>query len=99
MIDLHTHLLPDWDDGAPDMAEADRMLEAAHQDGITKIALTPHVFRMTKHSSDGRGLKTRVREFLKQTRSQDIAIYAGAEVYVHTDMIAHIKDHGLTLNR
>ena len=99
MIDLHTHLLPDWDDGAADMAEAGRMIQAAHEDGITGIGLTPHVFRMTKHSSDGRGLKTRVREFVRQTRAFEVALYPGAEVYVHPDMIAHIKDYDLTVNR
>ncbi len=99
MIDLHTHLLPDWDDGPADLAEAERMIEVARQDGITKIGLTPHVFRLTKHSNDGRGLKTRVREFIKQTRSPDLAIYSGAEVYVHPEMIAHIKEFDLTVNR
>ncbi|MGZ5479832.1 MAG: CpsB/CapC family capsule biosynthesis tyrosine phosphatase [Candidatus Aminicenantales bacterium] len=48
MIDLHNHLLPDWDDGAADAAESLRMLEVARADGISKIVLTPHVFRMTR---------------------------------------------------
>ena len=56
MIDLHTHLLPGWDDGAADRTESDRMIEVALQDGISKIVLTPHVFRMTVHGSDGKGL-------------------------------------------
>jgi tyrosine-protein phosphatase YwqE/glycosyltransferase involved in cell wall biosynthesis len=99
MIDLHTHILPDWDDGAADRAVSDRMIEMAREDGITKIGLAPHVFRLTKHSTDGRGLKTRVREFLKQTRSLEVTIYPGAEVYVHPDMIAHIKDFDLTVNK
>jgi protein-tyrosine phosphatase len=99
MIDLHTHLLPDWDDGAADLVEARRMIEVAREDGISKIALTPHVFRLTKHSSDGRGLKTRIRDFIRQTRSPEISIYPGAEIYVHPDMIGHIKDSDLTVNR
>ncbi len=98
MIDLHTHLLPDWDDGAADRAESDRMIALAREDGISKIALTPHVFRLTKHSTDGSGLKTRVREFVSQTESPEIVLYPGAEVYVHPDMIAHIKDFELTVN-
>jgi protein-tyrosine phosphatase len=81
------------------MAEAQRMIEVAREDGVSKIALTPHVFRLTKHSSDGRGLKTRVREFIRQNRSAEISIYPGAEVYVHPDMIGHIKDFDLTVNR
>ncbi len=42
MIDLHCHLLPGVDDGAPDLAAAERMLDAAAQDGIHTIVCTPH---------------------------------------------------------
>ncbi|MGA2363167.1 MAG: CpsB/CapC family capsule biosynthesis tyrosine phosphatase [Candidatus Aminicenantales bacterium] len=98
MIDLHTHLLPDWDDGAADWAESDRMIEVAREDGITKMVLTPHVFRMTKDGNDGRGLKARMRAFLEQSNSREIDFFPGAEVHVHPDMIAHIKDFDLTVN-
>lgn len=98
MIDLHTHLLPDWDDGAADLAEAERMIEVARKDGISKMVLTPHVFRMTKHDSDGRGLNGRIRAFIEQSKSFELDFYPGAEVYVHPEMIAHIKDFDLTIN-
>ncbi len=98
MIDLHTHLLPDWDDGAADRAEADQMIEAAREDGISKIVLTPHIFRMTKHGNDGRGLKSRMRTFRKESKGCEIEFFPGAEVHVHPDMIQHIKDLDLTVN-
>jgi protein-tyrosine phosphatase len=98
MIDLHTHLLPDWDDGAADRAEADRMIEVARMDGISKIVLTPHVFRMTVHGSDEKGLNSLVRAFIEQSKSFELDFYPGAEVYVHPEMIAHIKDFDLTIN-
>jgi protein-tyrosine phosphatase len=98
MIDLHTHLLPDWDDGAADRAEADQMIAAAREDGISKIVLTPHIFRMTKHGNDGRGLKGRMRAFRRDARIPEIEFFAGAEVHVHPEMIKHIKDLELTVN-
>ena len=99
MIDLHTHILPDWDDGAADQAEAEQMIAVAREDGISKIVLTPHVYRMTKHGDDLKGLKGRVRAFLKQSKALEIELFAGAEVYVHTDMIPHIKNSHLTVNK
>lgn len=42
MIDLHTHILPGLDDGATSLSEAQRMLEIAAGDGITKLLATPH---------------------------------------------------------
>jgi protein-tyrosine phosphatase len=98
MIDLLTHLLPDWDDGAADWAEADRMIEAAREDGISKIVLTPHVYRITKHGDNLGGLAGRVRAFIEKSKASHFDVYPGAEVYVHPGMIQHIKEFGLTVN-
>ncbi len=43
MIDLHSHLLPNVDDGARSLAEAIELARAAQADGVTAIAATPHV--------------------------------------------------------
>ena len=42
MIDLHAHLLPGIDDGAPDLAAALDLARAAVAAGITHSVLTPH---------------------------------------------------------
>jgi protein-tyrosine phosphatase len=98
MIDLHTHILPDWDDGASSQVESEEMLAIAREDGISKVVLTPHVYRMTKRSDDLRSLKSRIRGFLKQSKAFEVQLYGGAEVFVHTDMIPHIQDYSLTVN-
>jgi len=43
MIDLHNHLLPGIDDGAPDLETALALARIAVQDGITHIVCTPHI--------------------------------------------------------
>ena len=99
MIDLHTHFLPDWDDGAEDWPMVDRMAAVAKADGISGIALTPHVYRATKHGKqDGRDLKARTRAFIEQALSTGIDFFSGSEVYIHPEMIAHIKEFDLTIN-
>lgn len=42
MIDLHNHVLPGVDDGAPNLPTALRMLELAAGQGITCVCCTPH---------------------------------------------------------
>lgn len=43
MIDLHNHLLPGIDDGAPDLETALQLARIAVQDGITHLVCTPHI--------------------------------------------------------
>jgi len=43
VIDLHTHILPGFDDGARTLQESISMARAAVSDGIEMVAATPHV--------------------------------------------------------
>ena len=42
MVDIHHHLLPGLDDGAPDMETSVAMAKMAVADGITHISCSPH---------------------------------------------------------
>ena len=44
MTDLHTHILPGMDDGAPDVETALRMLRMEREQGVETVALTPHFY-------------------------------------------------------
>lgn len=52
MTDLHTHILPGMDDGAPDMKTAQQMLTMEEKQGVGTVALTPHFYRTREHVSD-----------------------------------------------
>jgi len=43
MIDLHNHLLPGIDDGAPDLETALQLARMAVEQGITHLVCTPHI--------------------------------------------------------
>ncbi len=43
MIDLHNHLLPGIDDGAPDLETALQLAEMAVRHGTTHLVCTPHI--------------------------------------------------------
>lgn len=45
MVDLHTHILPNMDDGARDVAESVRMLKTLWDEGVSLVFLTPHFYR------------------------------------------------------
>ncbi|MEL0632912.1 CpsB/CapC family capsule biosynthesis tyrosine phosphatase [Pseudoalteromonas carrageenovora] len=43
MFDIHSHILPNLDDGAKDIKESLALLKMAQDDGITHIVATPHI--------------------------------------------------------
>ncbi len=43
MIDLHSHILPGIDDGAPDLDVSLEMARIAVASGVTVLACTPHI--------------------------------------------------------
>lgn len=42
MVDIHSHILPGWDDGSRSMEESLEMLRIAADSGTTDIVATPH---------------------------------------------------------
>jgi len=98
MIDLHTHLLPDWDDGAKDWDDVTKMIEIANKDGIRKIGLAPHLYRLNRYESDIPDLKLKMAQFKLKTAGCPVLFYEGSEVFIHHEIIAGLRDHGLTVN-
>ena len=98
MIDLHTHLLPDWDDGAKDWDDLAKMIEIAQADGVRKIGLAPHLYRLNKYDSDIPLLKLKLAQFKLKTAGCPVLFYEGTEVFIHHEIIPALRDHGLTVN-
>ena len=44
MIDFHSHILPEIDDGSGSAAESLQMLEVSARQGVKLIAATPHFY-------------------------------------------------------
>jgi protein-tyrosine phosphatase len=51
MIDLHCHILPGIDDGAPDLSVSIEMARAFVADGVSVVACTPHILPGLYHNS------------------------------------------------
>lgn len=98
MIDLHVHLLPDWDDGAASLDEARAMADIARRDGIMKIVATPHIFRITKHDGDWAGLADRMARFKEAAGGFPCEIFSGAEVFIQPDIVECVRLYDLTIN-
>lgn len=100
MIDIHAHILPGVDDGAPDWDTALKMAQLAVNGGVTGMAVTPHCntrYRnfqspeLTEHIN-------RFRDLLQQYHIS-LNVYAGMEIMGSIDMGERLRDGVLaTLN-
>lgn len=88
MIDIHSHILPNIDDGAENIDITLEMLKNAVKDGCKKIVATPHY-------GSGYGIMpiAEVKDYVNKLncliveKEFDIQIYSGQEVYLNEHTI------------
>lgn len=92
MIDLHCHMLPGIDDGAPDRAVAVAMARCAANDGITHTACTPHIYPGLYHN-DRDGILKHIAAFREVLVEEGIALnlVVGADTHLTPDLVRDIK--------
>lgn len=101
MIDLHCHLLPGIDDGAPDLATSLAMARLAVADGITTIACTPHIYPGLYENSAA-GIRVAIRALQRELDQAGIALrlVEGADIHLTPDLLAGLRADRLpTLNQ
>ena len=95
MIDIHTHILPNVDDGSDSLETSIYLLKEEIKEGITKVILTPH---QNKQSLDKLGLVNKYNEFKESVKDLPIELYLGSEVYYYSSLKEDLKnDKVLTL--
>ena len=92
MIDIHSHILPDIDDGARSMDEALEMARIAAEDGITHMVSTPHMFNGISDNPDPSELMDRVAA-LNEAIGGTPAILPGNEVHVSHEIAEQAKNN------
>lgn len=82
-IDIHTHILPDIDDGSRDWSQTERMLRMQQEEGVTDIIATPH-FDMEQNYQDADKLRALVAEANEHAKkvTPGITLYTGCEVQI-----------------
>jgi len=95
MIDLHSHILPNIDDGARDINMAVAMAKIAEEDGIEQMVATPHLFRGEYVYDDLNIINIKVDELRKALKEKSIKlnILPGAEVHIAHNLIEEIRKH------
>jgi protein-tyrosine phosphatase len=98
MIDIHTHLLPQVDDGSEDWTETLAMIRQGIKDGITGAVCTPHVLNILDEAFEGKVLfKFQQLEEMIRKQGFNFAVWPGSEI--HSQAIVQKTFQIATLNR
>ena len=83
-FDLHSHMLSEVDDGARNPEEMYRMLEAAYEDGVRAICLTPHFspYLYGDTSAAAERSFALLREYVAE-KHPDMQLFLGNELGYH----------------
>jgi len=85
MVDLHSHVLPDIDDGAKDLSEAVNLIRMELSCGVDTIVATPHFNFEHDHIEEFILKRQKALKSLKDALTSidiDVNIIEGAEVYL-----------------
>jgi len=76
MIDMHSHILPNMDDGSDSVETTHKMLQMLRQQGVTTVAATPHFYAYKDNPEDF--LRRREESLARDT--WELPLLPGAEV-------------------
>ena len=90
LIDTHTHITPNVDDGSSSIEMSLNMLRSEVTQGVNKVFLTPHSFAFeTKRPED---VYAKMRKVQERAAAEGIPlkIYQGCEIYTYRDKMGRI---------
>lgn len=92
LTDLHCHILPGVDDGAPDLPIALALLQCEYSAGVRTIILTPH-YRPGMFENTEEEVRSAYDVLRKASdeRFPDLDLRLGCELHAHMDMVEGIK--------
>lgn len=91
VIDFHTHILPNIDDGSRSVSESNAMLDALAQQSVKTVIATPHFYANDQSVGEFLDNRNRSYEALKNECVYSQNIVLGAEVRYY-DGISHLAD-------
>lgn len=101
MIDLHSHMLPNVDDGSDSLSASIELVKEAIKLGIHDIVLTPHYEVTPVRMIPGVNIKEQFLKFCEEIKKQNLEVnlYLGNEVTHEENLLNDIKDKKiLTIN-
>ena len=88
MIDIHTHILTNVDNGCVDYNDAGKLVLKAKSEGVTALFLAPHQNSKSGFSADE--LKMKFKKFSEIFSKYGVDMYLGAEIEYSKDALVKL---------
>lgn len=99
MIDIHSHLIYNVDDGSKSIEETVLMLEEAKCAGFTDVVLTPHYMK-NYYTEPCNKIRDKISALYEDSKKIGINLYQGNEIYATSDIVDLIKNNeAMSLNK
>ena len=87
MIDIHTHIIPNIDDGSKSVEETFNLMKEAEEAGFTDIILTPH-YITNYYETPGSEVKfwTESLQNIINQKGLEIQLHSGMEIYIFEEL-------------
>jgi protein-tyrosine phosphatase len=89
MIDIHSHILPEVDDGSHSLEESIQMCRASADDGVTVMVATPHAHDGVHTTHDPEFLRQKVAE-LNEQLGGTLRVVIGCELRFTHDIVRQV---------
>jgi protein-tyrosine phosphatase len=89
MIDIHSHILPEVDDGSHSLEESIQMCRTSADDGVTVMVATPHAHDGVHTTHDPEFLRQKVAE-LNEQLGGTLRVVIGCELRFTHDIVRQV---------
>src|SRR6186713_3154231 len=96
MIDIHSHILPQLDDGAKSLEESLEMARMAMADGIQQMVCTPHMFNGISNNPGPAEVRDHVAVLQEAIVKGGLRVLPGSEVHFSHQLVRHSSSGQVT---
>jgi protein-tyrosine phosphatase len=101
MIDIHSHLIFDVDDGSRSLEESINILSMMYEAGVTDMIITPHYIIDSKYMSSKDINEDKLKQIKEELNKRNINmnLSLGNEIFIDNKIFEYLKDNKVsTLN-
>lgn len=93
MIDIHTHIIPNIDDGSKSVEETFKLINEAEEAGFTDIILTPH-YITNYYETHGAEVKfwTESLQKIVDEKNLGVKLHSGMEIYISEELSELVRN-------